>query len=121
MKEIFKKGQKKRFALQGFGDTTFKVNKSITGKISQLASQKTYVGEHSQDIMKKDKRKGARYIEPVEWVSTQKEKLLDNWLSELKLFWNSFVETATNQPDKLQRSSRRMKNSFQQNQVFTNK
>ena len=53
------------FALPGFGDETFKVNKSVTEKILQRASETTYVAEHSQSFMKKNNREGALYAEPV--------------------------------------------------------
>ena len=45
--------QNKNFALPGFGDTTFKVNNSVTEKILQRASETIYVEEHSQSFMKK--------------------------------------------------------------------
>ena len=45
--------QNKSFALQGFGDKTFKVSNSGTEKILQRASETTYAEEHSQSFMKK--------------------------------------------------------------------
>ena len=61
--------QNKNFALPGFRYKPFRVNKSVTEKILQRASETTYANEHSQSFIKKNNREGAMYAEPVEWVS----------------------------------------------------
>ena len=61
--------QNKNFAIPGFGDRTFKVNRSVTEKLLRQTSETTYVEEHSQRFTTKNGRKGAMYAEPVEWTS----------------------------------------------------
>ena len=58
--------QNKNFDVPGFGDRTFKVNRSVTEKILRLARETIYVEEHSQNFMAKNGRKSALYAEPVE-------------------------------------------------------
>ena len=68
--------QKNKFAIPGFGDRTFKVNRAVTETFLRQASKTTYVVEPSQSFMVTIGREGAMYAEPVEWVFPTGEKLI---------------------------------------------
>ena len=45
--------QNKNFAIPGFGDKAFKVNRSVTEKFLRQTCETTHVEEHSQSLMTK--------------------------------------------------------------------
>ena len=71
--------QIKNFAIPGFGDRTFKVNRSVTERILQQANETTYFEERSQSFMAKNGREGAMYAVLVEWVHLQEKNLFKKW------------------------------------------
>ena len=87
---------KQKICLPGFGDKTFKVNNSVTEKILQRASETTYAEEHNQSFMKNNNCEGARYAEPVEWVSPTGVKLIGNVMINAKLYlgtiWRKLIQ-----------------------------
>ena len=70
--------QDNNFAILGFGDRAFKVNRSVTEKLLRQTSETIYVEEHSQSFMKKNGLEGAMYAEPVEWTSPTGQKFIGN-------------------------------------------
>ena len=66
--------QNKNFAIPGFGDRTFKFNRSLTEKLLRQTSESTYVVEHSQIFKTKNGREGAMY-----GLHLQDKNLLEMW------------------------------------------
>ena len=78
--------QNKNFAIPGFGDWIFKVNRSVTEKLLRQTSETTYIEEHSQSFMTKNGRKSAMYAEPVDWTSPAGQKLIRNVVINAKIY-----------------------------------
>ena len=78
--------QNKNFAIPGFGDGIFKVNRSVTEELLQQTSETIYIEEHSQSLMTKNGCKGAMYAEPVDWTSPAGQKLIRNVVINAKIY-----------------------------------
>ena len=78
--------QNENFSRPGFGDRTFKVNRSVSEKIIRHANETIYVKEHSRSLMAKNGREGAMYAEQVEWVSPTGGKFIGNLVIIAKIY-----------------------------------
>ena len=85
-------GRKKNFAIPGFGERNFKVNRSETETFLQQASKTTYVEEHSQRFMAKNGREAAMYTEPVEWVSKFIGNVVINGKISIGTTWGKLLQ-----------------------------
>ena len=108
--------QNKNFAIPGFGDRTFKVNRSVTEELLRQTSETTYVEEHSQCFMTKNGRKGAMCAEPVEWTSPIGQKFIGNVAINAKIYigiiWGKLVQRNFKDPLGFK------KTVFYQNHIF---
>ena len=78
--------QNKNLSVPGFGNGTFKVDRSVTEKLLRQTNETTYVEEHSRSFMTKNGRKSAMYAELVEWTSPTGQKPIGNKVINVKIY-----------------------------------
>ena len=69
--------------------------RSVTEEFLRQANETTYFEEHNQSFMAKNQREGAMHAEPAEWISTTRQKIIENVVKSnnyIGIIWRKLVQ-----------------------------